>query len=83
MNKQAENDKEVITRAYVEQFDQENERSRRDSGIDFYNESRYLVKNNQDYDLEDKKLTNRDSITVNRNSSLDNQVANKKYIDDE
>ena len=35
LNKQAENDNEVITKAYVDQFHQENERSRRDSGIDF------------------------------------------------
>ena len=35
LNKQAENDDEVITKAYVDQFHQENERSRRDLGIDF------------------------------------------------
>ena len=46
LNKQAENDNEVITKAYVDQFHQENERSRRDLGIDFYNESNNLVKNN-------------------------------------
>ena len=34
-NKQAENDYEVITKAYVDHFHQENERSRRDLGIDF------------------------------------------------
>ena len=32
LNKQAENDNEVITKAYVDQFHQENERSRRDLG---------------------------------------------------
>ena len=30
LNKQAENDNEVITKSYVDQFHQENERSRRD-----------------------------------------------------
>ena len=35
LNKQAENDNEVITKAYVDQFRQENERSRRDFGINF------------------------------------------------
>ena len=35
LNKQAENDNEVITKAYVDQFHQKNERSRRDLGIDF------------------------------------------------
>ena len=42
-----------------------------------------MVKNNQDNDLNDKKLTFLDSITVNRNPSLDNEVSNKRYIDDE
>ena len=44
LNKQAENDNEVITKAYVDQFHQENERSRRDLGIDFYDESSDIVK---------------------------------------
>ena len=47
LNKQAENDNEVITKAYVDKFHQENERSRRDLGLNFYNESADLVKNNQ------------------------------------
>ena len=44
LNKQAENDNQVITEAYVDQFHQENERSRRDVGLDFYDESSDLVK---------------------------------------
>ena len=83
LNKQTENDNEVITKAYVDQFHQENERSRRDLGIDFYDESSDLLKNNQDNDFNDNKLTNIDSITVNRNPISDNESANKKYIDDE
>ena len=83
LNKQAENDNEVITKAYVDQFHQENERSRRDLGINFYNESSDLVKNNQDNDFNKNKLKNLDSITINRNPTLDNEVTNKKYIDDE
>ena len=82
LNKQAENDNEVITKAYVDQFHQENERSRRDVGLDFYDESNDLVKNNQDNDLNDNKLTNLYSITVNRNPTSDNELANKKYVDD-
>ena len=35
LNKPAENDNEVITKAYVDQFHQENERSRRDLCIGF------------------------------------------------
>ena len=83
LNKQAENDNEVITKAYVDQFHQENDRLRRDAGLDFYDESNYLVKNDQDNDLNDNKLTNLDSITVNGNPSSENDVSNKKYIDDE
>ena len=77
------NSVEVITIADVDQFHQEKERTRRDLGIDFYDESNDLVKNNQDNNLNDNKLTNIDSIQVNRNPSLDNELANKKYIDDE
>ena len=83
LNTQAVNDNEVITKAYVDQFHQEIERSRRYLGIDFYNESNELVKNNQDNYFNDNKLTNIDSIQVNRNPILDNEVSNKKYIDDE
>ena len=83
LNKQAENDNEVITKSYVDQFHQENERSRRDLGIDFYDELADIVKNDQDNDLKDKKLTNLDSITVNGNPCLENELANKKHIDDE
>ena len=83
LNKQAENDNEDITKAYVDQFHQENERSRRDVGLDFYDESNDLLKNNQDNDLNDSKLTSLDSITVNRNPTSDNELSNKKYIDDE
>ena len=80
MNEQAKNDNEVITKAYVDQFHQEKERSRRDDGLDFYNESKDLVENNQDNDLNDEKITKFDSIAVNRNPSLDSELANKKSI---
>ena len=83
LNTQAVNDNQVITKAYVDQFHQENERSRRDLGIDFHNESNDIVKNNQDNDLNDNKLTNIKSITFNNNQIDDNHVSNKKYIDDE
>ena len=80
---QAVNDNQVITKAYVNQFHQENERSRRDVGLDFYDESNDLVKNNQENDLNDNKLTNLDSITINRDPTSDNEVSNKRYIDNE
>ena len=83
LNKQAENDDEIITKAYVDQFHQENERSRRDVGLDFYNESSDLVKNNQDNNFNDNKLTNINSIMINNNPTEDDQVSNKKYVDDQ
>ena len=83
LNKAAESDNEVITKSYVDQFHQENERSRRDAGLDFYDESSDLVKNNQDNDLKDNKLTNINSITINNNPTDDNHVSNKKYVDNE
>ena len=83
LNIQAVNDNQVITKAYVDQFHREKERSRRDLGIDFYDESSDIVKNNQDNDLNDNKLINLDSITVNRNPSSDNEVTSKKYVDHE
>ena len=83
LNKQAENDDEVITKAYVDHFHQENERTRRDLGIDFYNESNHLVKNNQDNDFNNNKLTNINSITIKNNPNEDDQVSNKKNVDDQ
>ena len=83
LDRQAENDNQVITKAYVNQFHQENERSRLDVGLDFYNESSDLVKNNQENGFHAKELSNLNSITINRNPALDNEVSNKKYIDDE
>ena len=41
------------------------------------------VFNDQDNEFDNNKLTNLDSITVNRNPKLDNELANKKYSDDE
>ena len=67
----------------MDQFHQENELSRRDVGLDFHDESNDLVKNNQDNDLNDNKLTNIDSITIKRNPVSDNEVSSKKYVDNE
>ena len=83
LNTQAVNDNQVITKAFADQFHQENERSRRDVALDFYDESSDIVKNIQDNDLNDNKLTTISSITINNNPIDDNHVSNKKYIDDE
>ena len=81
LNTQAVVDNQVVTKAFVDQFHQENERSRRDLGIDFYNETNDLVKNNQDINFNDNKLINLDSVIVNRNPTSDNELSNKKYVD--
>ena len=67
----------------MDQFHQENERSRRDLGIDFYIESNDLVKNNQDNNFNDIELTKTDCITVNRDPSSKYELSTKNYIDDE
>ena len=41
-----------------------------------------MVKNNQDQDHNDKKLTNLDSLKINRNPTSENEVSNKRYVDD-
>ena len=41
-----------------------------------------MVKNDQNNDLNDIKLTNIDSNTINRDPTSNNEVVNKKYIDD-
>ena len=83
LNTQAVNDNEVITKSYVYQFHNDNERNRRDVGLSFYNEEVDLVKNNQDNDFNDNKLTNINSITVNNNPTENNHVSNKRYVDDQ
>ena len=74
---------EIPAKAYIDSLHEENVRSRRDLGIDFYEESSDLVKNNQDNNFNDNKLTNLDSVTINRNPNSDNELANKKYVDDQ
>ena len=74
---------EIPTKAYIDGLHDENEQSRRDLGIDFYDESDDLVKKNQDNNFNDNKLTNINSITINNNPTDNNHVSNKKYIGDE
>ena len=80
LKKQTEIDNEVITKAHVDQFCKENERSGRDLGREIYDKSNDSVKNNQDNIFDNNKLTNLDSITVNSNPSFDNELANKSML---
>ena len=41
------------------------------------------VFNDQDKEFDNNKLTNSDSVTVNKNPNSDIELSNKKYIDDE
>ena len=64
---------ELPIRSYVDSLHEIN-RDRRDLSSVF---------NDQDNEFDNNKLTNLDSVIVNRNPNLDNELANKKYIDDE
>ena len=58
--------------SYVNDFHEIN-RNRRDLSSVF---------NDQDNEFDNNKLTNLDSVTVNRNPSADDELSNKKYVDD-
>ena len=64
---------EIPTKSYVDSL-HESSRNRRDLSSVFID---------QDNVFDNNKLTNLDFVTVNRNPNLDNELANKKYIDDE
>ena len=63
---------ELPTKSYVDSL-HETSRNRRDLSSVF---------NDQDNEFDCNKLTNLDSITVNRDPNLDNELTNKKYVDD-
>ena len=81
LNTQAVNDNEVITKAYVDQFHQENERQRRSLGIDFYDENEDLVKNNQSNNLNNNEITNVKNIKTNDEAVNEKDATNKIYFD--
>ena len=72
-------DNQVITKAYVDQFDQENERSRRDLGLDFWIESSVLVIKPRQISNANNFL-NLNNIIVNRNPSSEKEVIKKKSL---
>ena len=74
---------EKPTKPYIDGLHDQQARRRRDLGSSFFDEEVDLVKNNRDKDLNASKLTNLDSIIVNRNPCSDNELANKKYFDGE
>ena len=62
---------ELPTKSYVDSLHEIN-RDRRDLSSVF---------NDQDTEFDNNKLSNLDSITVNRDPNLDNELSNKKYVD--
>ena len=74
---------EIPTKAFIDSLHEENERSRRDLGIDFYDESGDLVKNNQNNDFNDNIILNVASIQINNNPTNEDHAVNKKYNDNE
>ena len=81
MNTQAVNDNHVFTKADGDQYHNDNERKRRDLGLEFFNESSDLVKNNLDNNFLEKKLSNIDSIII-RNPTSDDELIKKKHVGD-
>ena len=63
---------EIPTKLYVDSL-HENKRNRWDLSTVF---------NDQDNEFGNNKLTNLDSITVNRKPTSDNDLSNKKFVDD-
>ena len=63
---------ELPTKSYVDSL-HESSRNRRDLSSVF---------NDQDNEFDNNKLTNLDSVTVNRNPNSDDELSNKKYVDD-
>ena len=63
---------ELPTESYVDSL-HEISRNRRDLSSVF---------NDQNNEFENDKLTNLDIVTVNRNLSSDNELSNKKFVDD-
>ena len=64
---------EIPTKNYVDGL-YENSRNRRDLSSVF---------NDRDNEFDNNKLTNLDSVSVNRNPNSDKDLVNKKYLDDE
>ena len=81
MNHDAVEDNDLVTLAYVKSLHEDNERSRRDVGLNFYDENDNLVKNNITNDFNDNKILNVQSIEINNEPINDRDAVNKEYVD--
>ena len=77
---QAVNDSQVNTKAYVELFHQENERTRRNLGTYSKKELNDLVKNFQENNFNNIKLTNLQSVISKRSLLINEEVSNKNML---
>ena len=73
---------EIPKKAYFDSLHDENERNRKDLGLAFHDEEVVLVKDNQDNNFNDNKLSNIDTITINRKPTSNIQLTSKNYVDD-
>ena len=83
LNTQAVKVNQVIKKVYLDQFHNDNERNRGDLGLSFHDGEVDLVKDSQDNDINDNKLSILDSIKGKRAPTSNNALANKNNIDDE
>ena len=74
-------DNNLVTLGYIKSLHEDNERNRRDLGINFYDESDDLVKNNQTNHFNDNIILNVQSIEINDECTSDIHAANKIYVD--
>ena len=74
---------ELPTKAYIDSLREEKERSRRDLGIDFYDESSDPVKYNITNGFNDNIILNVRRIHINDYPSNDDHVVYKKYVVDD
>ena len=81
VNHEAQEDNDLVTLGYVKSLHEDNERSRRDLGLQFYDENNHLVKNNITNDFNDNKILNVKSIEINNEPINDTDVVNKLYVD--
>ena len=73
-------DNRIITKSHVDRFHAENQVSRRNLGLVFYNEATGLVKSIQDNKYNDNKLKKLDTTTVSRKCFSNNDLANRKIL---
>ena len=73
VNHDAVEDNDLVTLGYVKSLHEDNERNRRDLGLNFYDEKDNLVKNNITNDFNDNIILNVQSIEINDDPTSNDQ----------